>query len=135
MSGLNKLRHLLSARDGTITLEFAFIAPVFLMLTFSAIEMGIGFYNASTIQWAMDRISRLVLLDPDITQSALETQLANELDGMTQESPQLTYLVDNSGALPVLELSTIYTHQVHIPFVTAFDISYDIGTRTPMRQN
>ncbi|HWA04210.1 MAG TPA: TadE/TadG family type IV pilus assembly protein [Rhizomicrobium sp.] len=48
------------SRAGSAIVEFAMIAPVFFLLLFSIMEVGIIFYAQSTLQFAAEDVGRLV---------------------------------------------------------------------------
>lgn len=60
MLGKLKLDHGLRDRSGNAAVEFALIAPVFFLLIFSIMEIGIIFFAQSTLQTGAIDVARLV---------------------------------------------------------------------------
>jgi Flp pilus assembly protein TadG len=48
------------SRSGSAIVEFAFIAPVFFLLLFAIIEIGVIFFAQSTLQHATNNIARMI---------------------------------------------------------------------------
>ena len=61
MSG--RRRSLLTAREGIATLEFALVAPVFLLVIFLVFEVGMLMWANSAIQAAASQTARCTALD------------------------------------------------------------------------
>lgn len=120
--------------DGTSAIEFALLAPVFFAMVFTLIQLGWCYFNAASVQWALDRATRIAAIDPDVTQGDLQTFISSELAGLTNKQVSLSYSVDTSGTLPILELGTVYTHSMHIPFVDDYTLSFNLNTSTPLFQ-
>ncbi|MCI5047358.1 MAG: pilus assembly protein [Aquisalinus sp.] len=54
-------RKFLEKDNGTATLEFAMLAPVFFALLFSVFEAGMYFYSVSVVEEAVSRASRVIM--------------------------------------------------------------------------
>jgi len=119
-------------QDGASALEFAMILPVFAAMTFGIIQMGLAYYYAGSVQYALERTARLVMVNQDMTTSEAQTAFEAELSSVTSEPVTLSYSVDSSGDVPIAELGAVYTHQFVIPFVPAFNVTFDAETRVPL---
>lgn len=67
------------ARSGSAIVEFAFIAPVFFLLLFSIMEVGIIFFAQSTLQHATEDIARLVRTGQAQGQAMTQTAVRNRV--------------------------------------------------------
>jgi Flp pilus assembly protein TadG len=78
-----------TARSGSSAIEFAFIAPVFLLFVCGIIETGVIFYGESTLFYATSDAARMVRtgqLSGNVTASALKTQICNRIGGLITTS-------------------------------------------------
>jgi Flp pilus assembly protein TadG len=71
------------SRSGSAIIEFALIAPVFFLLLFAIMEIGIIFFAQSTLQHATDNIGRMIrtgqVQGQQLTQSQVRQQVCNDL--------------------------------------------------------
>ena len=66
-------------RNGASALEFAMILPVFCMMLFGSIQMGIAYYYAGTVQYALERTARVTMIDQDMSAGEVQTAFNAEL--------------------------------------------------------
>jgi len=117
---------------GASALEFAMILPVFAMMMFGTIQMGVAFYFAGSVQYALERTARLTMVDQDMTAGQVQTAFDEEVSVFTDQSIVVSYAVDSSGDVPIAQLSTSYPYQVIIPFVPTFTLTFDAEARVPL---
>lgn len=67
---------------GAAAVEFAVLSPVFIALIFVATLVGIVFMAKSELDYATERVSRLVMTRQVTTAAALQTQLCNYIGGI-----------------------------------------------------
>ncbi len=73
------------ARSGSSIIEFAVVAPVFLLLLCGIIETGVIFYGQSTLFYATSDAARMVRtgqLTGSVTASQFKTQICNRIAGL-----------------------------------------------------
>jgi len=126
------LKRFAASIEGASALEFALIAPAFFAMLFGTIQMGIGYYYAGSVQFALERTARITMVDQDMSEGEVQAAFANELSTFTDQDVDISYTVDDSGDVPIGEFSATYTHEVIIPFVPAFTLSFDVETRVPL---
>jgi Flp pilus assembly protein TadG len=75
-----------NARSGSAVVEFAMIAPVFFLLLFAIIEVGIIFFAQSTLQHATDNLARKVrtgqIQGQGLTQAAVRQLVCNDVSAL-----------------------------------------------------
>ena len=120
-----------SATGGASALEFALILPVFAAMLFGSIQMGLAYYYAGSVQYALERTARLAMVDQDMSTGQVQSAFANELSTFTTQNIQLSYTVDSSGDVPIAQFSATYEHEFVIPFVPSFTIDFPVETRVP----
>jgi Flp pilus assembly pilin Flp len=119
-------------QDGASALEFALILPVFAAMVFGTIQMGLAYYFAGSVQFALERTARLVMVNQDMTASEAAQAFTDEISTFTDQTITFTYNVDSSGDVPIAELGAVYDYQFVIPFVPAFDVTFDAQSRVPL---
>jgi len=76
-------RRLADARAGSAIVEFALIAPVFFLLLFAIIEIGVIYYAQSTLQFGADDIARMVrtgqVQGANMTQTQVRNVVCNDI--------------------------------------------------------
>jgi Flp pilus assembly protein TadG len=121
-----------ASTEGASALEFALIAPAFFAMLFGSIQMGIAFYYAGSVQFALEKAARITMVDQDMSEGEVQAAFANELSAFTDQDIAMTYTVDSSGDVPIGELAATYAHEVIIPFVPSFDVTFNVVTKVPL---
>jgi len=67
------------SRAGSAIIEFAMIAPIFFMLLFAIMEVGIIYFAQSTLQFGADDISRMIRTGQVQGQSLTQTQVRDRV--------------------------------------------------------
>ncbi|PWE18375.1 hypothetical protein DDZ18_01860 [Marinicauda salina] len=122
---------------GATAIEFAMITPVLVTLLVATIVFGNAFYTLSSVQWAMEETSRLLMLDGSLSEAQYERRLnalLGDINGMTID---VTFVDVNYGTeddpaeLPVTRISADVSYPIEIPFVDGFTIDYTVQTEAP----
>lgn len=121
-----------AAEDGASALEFALVLPVFAAMLFGTIQMGLAFYFAGSVQFALERTARLTMVDQDMSAGQVQTAFSNELAPFTDQDITINYVVDDTGDVPIAEFTAAYVHEFIIPFVPTFSVTFDVETRVPL---
>ena len=129
---MRTFRRFVAACDGASALEFAIILPVFVTMMLGTIQMGIVFYTAGSVQFALEEAAREVMVDPNMTAGQIQASIESQLESLTQQDVTVTYSVDNSGAVPVAQLNAAFDIAVVIPFVPSFSLNFDAETHIPL---
>ena len=119
-------------RKGASALEFAMILPVFCMMLFGSIQMGIAYYYAGTVQYALERTARVTMIDQDMSAGEVQTAFNAELAKFTDQTVTVSYVVDSSGDVPIAQLNANYPYEVIIPFIPTFTIVFAAETHIPL---
>lgn len=120
------------AEQGASAVEFAMILPVFVTMTLGTIQMSIVYYQAGSVQFALEETAREVMVDPSMTFSQIETSIEEKVKSLTAQDVYVTYSVDNSGPVAIAQVNAIFAIEVVIPFVPAFTLPFDAETHIPL---
>lgn len=129
---MRTIKRFCNATGGASALEFALILPVFATMLFGTIQMGLAYYFAGSVQYALERTARLTMVEQDMSASQVQTAFSNELANFTDQDIDLNYSVDNSGDVPIAQLRADYQHEFVIPLVPSFSVTFTAETRVPL---
>jgi Flp pilus assembly protein TadG len=124
-------KRLAKSEDGASALEFALIFPLFAAMLFGTVQMGMAYYFAGSVQYALERAARTRMVT-DMSSSQMQAAFDAELAPFTDDTYPLSYSVDSSGDVPIATLSATYTFAVVIPFVPSFNITFPVITKVPV---
>lgn len=125
------MRALYSDRRGAAALEFAMIMPVFALLLIAGAMLGQAYYTIGSVQWAVERTARDLMVDGSLTEAEFEARLRSLTSDMTQMSYQVTYTDTIYGEITVTEVETLLTYTMNLPVVGAVPISYPVNVQSP----
>src|SRR5580765_2756292 len=91
MTKSRPVRRFLHSEVGASALEFAMTLPAFVMLIFGTIQFGFAFFCGSTVQFALERVARVVMVDNTMTQSSAQSKFDSELTSMGGPHATLSY--------------------------------------------
>lgn len=119
-------------RDGASAVEFALILPVFVTMVLGTIQMGIVFYQANTVQFALEETARRLMVEPSMSSGQIETSIKTQVQQLTSQTVTVTYSVDSSGPISIAQVNAAFSIQVVIPFVPTFTIPFTAESRVPL---
>jgi Flp pilus assembly protein TadG len=118
--------------DGASALEFALVFPLFATMLFGSLQMGLAYYTAGSVQYALERTARMTMVDQDMSAGQVQTAFENLLEPLTNEEININYAVDSSGDVPIAIFTATYTHNFVIPLVPQFNVDFPVETRVPL---
>ncbi|MBL9095535.1 MAG: pilus assembly protein [Alphaproteobacteria bacterium] len=129
---MRAMKRFWNATGGASALEFALVLPVFATMLFGTIQMGLAYYFAGSVQYALERTARLTMVDQDMSASQVQTAFSNELATFTDQDIDVNYVVDSAGDVPIAQLTANYQHDFIVPFVPSFSVTFTAETRVPL---
>ncbi len=118
---------------GVGALEFALCAPVFMMLVFGIVQFGWTQHEFSSIRFAMERASRSLMINPNTTQSQLQTLVNGYLQGTTKTTVTVALSSATTAQGKIATVSTNYTAVFGAPQLASFSIPYNVTINVPLR--
>lgn len=118
-------------RRGATAVEFAFIMPVFALLLIASAMFGQAFYAIGSVQWAIERTARDLMIDGALTESAFEARVRELTSGLTDLNYQVSYAETVYGEIRVTEVTTVLTYTMRLPVLGDFDLSYPVEVHSP----
>lgn len=110
-------KRFLRARDGASAVEFALVAPMFLMLLFAVWEFGWALHNAASVNYALEEASRQLMLNPSMTAAQLQADVQDRIDDIGSGTVTVTLQRSTVGDVNFAEATSTYVHEVLVPFV------------------
>ena len=124
-------RRFVSDESGAAAVEFAIISSVFLTLVFGLCYVGIWMFDKSSLQWAVERASRLAAINSAVTQSEIADAVNGYLLSEGLPSADVAYSVSNSSGFPVASIQASFAQRYTLPFVSTFNITYSADASIP----
>jgi len=118
-------RRFLRHEGGASAAEFALVAPIFIALMFGIFQVGWAMHCASSVRYAMEEASRLVVVDDSASASSVEAAIRSRLEDLVDAeiSVELTEATSATG-VELTRIHTTYVHRMAIPFVNEFEIPF-----------
>lgn len=117
--------------SGAAAVEFAMIAPMLLTCIVGILMLGMAYYEGATVQWSLERTLRAAMIDPDVTEADIEQQLAEQLESIGSPEIDFSYVIDQSGAVPVAVATADYEVPLHVPFVPDLALHFSAESVAP----
>jgi len=129
---LHMLRRFWRNHLGGMAIEFAIVAPIFLISAFSLFQVGFGIYSQSTLARAAEEGARYLLFTPDDEQGARQAVLDSTF-GTPLDPEQLTIKMTSlSTPYPHIELALNYLFQIPGPFPLPQEIMLESVVLVPV---
>lgn len=120
------------SKAGASALEFAILLPVFVMLVMGTVQLGLLFYQAGTVQHALEETARDVMVAQQMTPSQVESAIKGRLEKLTSVDVLVTYSVHAVGDASVAHVNATFTLDLIIPFVPAVSVPMAAHTSIPI---
>lgn len=119
---------------GATAVEFALVAPVFLLFVLGIIDLGRLFWVKNLMQYGVGETARWVMVHPSELRADVITHADEVVEGM------FTGIIfdadvpgtDIVGGISYRTISASYTFNYMMPFVTLTDILLSASSRTPV---
>ena len=128
---LRTLSRLTADRSGAAAVEFALISTAFLTLIFGISYLGIFLFDKASLQWAVERASRLAAINHAVTQNQIVAEVRGYLAAAGMQGAIVQYSVTNFGGIPVANISANFQQRYTVPLVASFNMTYSASTSIP----
>ena len=116
---------------GSTAVEFAFIAPVFILLVVAAILFGQAYYALGSVQWAIERTARDLMVDGELTEAEFENRVRQLTDSLTAMNYTVAYQDVMYGEIRVTEITTTLQYTINVPVVGSYTLTYPVEVHSP----
>jgi Flp pilus assembly protein TadG len=117
--------------DGSVAVEFAMIAVIFITSLLAIIEVGRAFWMYNTLEYAVEASARYYLTHRTMTNSEITTYVANQM-GVNISTTPLTVTVTKTvvSGINQIEVDGDYTYSAIIPTMNSSWSSIVFHTKT-----
>ena len=127
------VRTLIRGEGGVTAVEFAMVLPVFITLLFGIFEFSRMIFISSSVQHAIDRASRLAVIDNDVSNADIEAEIAEFLSVSGSPPVNISIVRTMIGTTDVAQVTAQYDHVVSGPFIPEFTVQWNFDTVIPLR--
>lgn len=129
------LRRSLQNPSGAVSIEFALIAPLFLMFVFFGMQLSIGLHKLNTIERAVEQATRQAFLSGAATQSDIQASVTSHLQAIDPSlNLTIAYQTDTSTTVPMGNVTADYTFEIYAFFVPKMTLRSTIDVDVPLPQ-
>ncbi len=113
------MKQLLNGNSGATAVEFALVAPLFLLVIFGTWNAGVLLFAQNGIRNAVETGARAATVFPRPSETAIRQLTSNAYYGPSRANltgPTLSYSVRNGA--PVVNITMSYRHESFVPFLS-----------------
>lgn len=120
--------------SGTTAVETALILPVFVTFIFGTLNLGWALYCGAEVRHAVERSSRLLIVDPTTSADTILTNVKSQLSAATPSAVSLTKTTQSLGSGGgIAKLNWTYAYTLTSPFMKSVTFHFDSVTVVPLR--
>jgi len=118
---------------GATAVEFALVAPIFLMFVLGIIDLGRLFFVKNLMQYATEQTARYAMVTPTATVAELETYAEDEIAALFSG---ITFTADTEtiDAIQFRTITATYTFSYMMPLIALDDALLSAKSRTPINE-
>ncbi|MDI7776562.1 pilus assembly protein [Asticcacaulis sp. EMRT-3] len=119
--------------QGASALEFALVSPIFIAMLFGVFYVGMAFYCDASVRHAVQKNSRMLILNPATSASALQDAVTADLSSIPVENLSVTVTSETADAYEKVDrISWHYSYTLSIPLFPDFLINSGSSLVVPM---
>ena len=126
------LRRMNRCRSGAAAIEFAIVGTVFALLSIGIVEFGRGLHLRNQIAYVADLGTRKVMIDPNITDAALDSTIRGAFKRGDPALLEITITNVLTGSSPRREILIRYPLVLLIPGLSTNSITLRVARRIPL---
>lgn len=111
-------------KRGSAAIEFAMMAPVLFTILFGTFQLGWAYHCAGSVQFALERASRTLMVDADADQTDVRAIMDGFLDNVANDAFEVSLDQVVINGVTFSRATSTYQHTVDIPFVPPFDLNF-----------
>ena len=121
-------------RRAATAVEFALVAPIFLIMVLGCIDVSRALWIKATMQHVVEQTTRYAVVNTSATTSALETFAAAEIaaSGFSDAAVVFTATTDTTGGVDFVTVSASYPFSVGVGLIPLSDMTLLAMSRVPL---
>lgn len=121
-------------QSGSTALETALVAPVFLTMVFGILMVGWGLFCGAEVRHAVERSSRMLIVNPDATAGDIEDAVHGQLNAANADDVEVTMTTEAVGTSgEIARLTWTYGYAIDAPFIEPVTLNFDSSLVVPLR--
>jgi len=131
------IRAIRQCRRGAAAVEFAFVAPIFLLIVLGTVEVSRALWVKASMQFAVEETARYALVNTGSSMVTLETYAATELasSGFNDANVVFDAVTDTKDGVNFVTISATYDFNLVSGLVPFDDLELLATTRVPLEEN
>ncbi|TCS64018.1 TadE/TadG family type IV pilus assembly protein [Varunaivibrio sulfuroxidans] len=129
---LRKVAEKTADNRGATAVEFALVAPVFLMFVLGLVDFGRVYWIKSTMQYAVEQTARYAMVNPTATNTTLTTYAVSQVNGLDPSGITFNAADSTVSGTAFKTITASYTYTFSIPFVTLADAVLSAKSSAPV---
>lgn len=130
-SGLQRFRSFFRDRNGAAAIEFAIVGNAFVMLLIGIAYVGVIYWHAANLDWAVQAGSRIAVLNSSATQSDIASAVNGYLAQVGMGAADVTYSVATSNGVKVASIAASKSEIFNVPLINNFHITFQSSAEVP----
>lgn len=131
---VSAFRRLRPCRKGTAAIEFAFVAPIFIIMIMGIFEIGRAMWIKATMQYALEETARYAIVNASASTSSLEAYAESKISGVFVDGAAVTVSASTSisGGVTYMLITASYTFTVLVPIVKIPSVTLQARSQIPI---
>ena len=118
---------------GSAAIEFAIVAPAFLVLLFGILAFGWAINAISSVNFAAERAARAFQLKPTMTAKEIEAAIEQRFSYLDQSNLTVTLTTDTlSGGYRLGHVTATYSLVIEVPLLGTYPVDYSSTVTVPL---
>jgi Flp pilus assembly protein TadG len=119
-------------KHGAAAVEFAMVAPLFLLLATGGMEVSIAIYKGSSVQWAIEKAARVAMITPAIDQAGFQELVDGNLAAMgVAAEVDVAYSKETGLEIVLARAQATYVHTMRPILLPEIDVSFESDVSFP----
>lgn len=119
-------------KRGATAVEFAMVAPLFLLLATGGMEVSIAIYKGSSVQWAIEKAARTAMITPAIDQAGFQELVDGNLAAMgVAAEVDVAYSKETGSEIVLARAQATYVHTMRPILLPEIDVSFESDVSFP----
>lgn len=120
-------------RRGASALEFALVSPLFIAMMFAIFYTGMAYYCDASVRHAVQKESRMLILDPTTSATALQDAVVADLNDVPVNNVAVTLETEKADSNEsVSRISWSYNFLLSAPLLPNYQITGQSSIVVPM---
>ena len=131
IQALQHFHRYLRDRSGAAAIEFAIVGNAFLIFLFGIAYVGIIYWHAANLDWAVEAGSRIAILNSSATQSDISSAVNGYLAQVGMGSANVTYTVATNNGVKIASIDAKKSETFDAPLINVFHITFHSTAQVP----